>query len=198
MKYLKYLLIIGVLAIIASCSPIKNLYVPFSEAKQKHSIENDGVIRIYFDRMGFIYPDIEVCNKDFKKNNGKLNLYYSNHLPYYRQLCKQNNVNPLVANMDTVAPFEDPLQATLIKKYIDQINNNTDGKELVFIIHGYNEFPLDARDISSYEEMRATREALKLQFKNKEFQFVEIYWDGLSQEGGSKILRHSNSIRIWD
>jgi hypothetical protein len=49
------------------------------------------------------------------------------------------------------------LQAALLKKYTDDINKSSEHKELVFIIHGFNEYPLNARDSSSFEEMKVTR-----------------------------------------
>ena len=59
-------LLIALALLLLSCSPIKKLYVPFGEAKSIHASKNDDVIRIYFDRMGFIYPEMDFNNGEFK------------------------------------------------------------------------------------------------------------------------------------
>ncbi len=181
----------------SSCSPLKKLYVPFSEAKQVHSGFKDNIIRIYFDRMGFVYPDTQISYEDFKNNYGMLNLYYANNYPIYQEISRKNGIVPLTAKMDTTGPNEDPLQEYLLSSYANQINKLSKEKQVVFIIHGFNEYPLNKRDSSSFEEMRETREAIDRLFTGKKIQYVEVYWDGLSHEGGPKLLRYPNSIYIW-
>jgi hypothetical protein len=182
----------------SSCSPIKKLYVPFSEAKQLHAQSNDNITRIYFDRMGFVYPDLQIPYDDFKNNDGRLNLYYARNYPKYEVICRTNGIVPLQANFDTIAPNEDPLQEYLLSSYANQINNLSEEKEVVFIIHGFNEYPLNRRDSSSFAEMKETRDTMETLFKGRKFKYVEVYWDGLSQEGGPKLLRYPNSFKIWN
>jgi hypothetical protein len=57
--------IVLILSTFFSCTPIKKLYVPFSEAKLKYAELKDDVIRIYFDRFGFLYPDLNIPYSDF-------------------------------------------------------------------------------------------------------------------------------------
>ncbi|WP_339758453.1 hypothetical protein [Algoriphagus aquimarinus] len=174
------------------------MYVPFGEAKEFHNEEKDDVIRIYFDRMGFIYPDIPIKSEEFTRNDGRLNQLYANNLNLYGNACEVENTIPSDSNLNTIPPYEDPLQTALIQKYIKKINVASDNKELVFIIHGFNEYPLNARDSSSFEEMKQTRHVLERQTSEKELHFIEIYWDGLTQEGGAEFLRPINSFKIWN
>lgn len=182
---------------ISSCSPLKKLYVPFSEAKTKYEKLNDGVLRIYFDRLGFIYPDLEIKYETFKNSDGRLNNFYSQNRNEYEKLCRKYQVTPFLGDLNNVDASIEPIQRYLIQQYVNKINSFKKDRELIFIIHGFNEYPLEARDSSSFNSNFVTRKKIRAEYLDKDFYFVEIYWDGLSQEGGPKILNSLNSFKIW-
>lgn len=195
----------ALLFLLNACNSIQKLYIPMTESKD--SIERlhgtDEAVRIFFDRNGFIYPDfptnIKVTDADIKKRDSRLACYYQSNPLIYKSICDAYKIKTDI-DLKKLNASNDPLQQELISRQAAKINNISDAKTLVFIIHGYNKHPLKPLDRSAFRQFKINRDSIQGHFRSKEFQFVEIYWDGLSQSNGSKFFlsRAFNSFKIWD
>lgn len=183
--------------ILYGCNSLQRMYISFGSAKENSVHLNDGIIRIFFDRHGFIYPDHFVDDKSINESDSRLGNYYQNNKEVYNQICEAYKVNPYSGDLNIVKPKDEPLQESLIESYASKINFNQKGRDLVFIIHGYNENPTIPKNNTSVFENKVTRDSIKKIFPTKHFLFVEIYWDGLSADQGYSLLKAFNSIHIW-
>ena len=180
----KYILLLSVVGL--SCTPIKKLYNDFGADKQlKEYSAQYQPIRIYFDRWGAIYPQYTIQPSRFQDSCSVLERVYSD----VSELKSAYGAEGILYHEDasTKDNFE-LLQRYLVEKYVSNIDQAAKGKELVFLIHGYNNTAETA--FRSLEQLRV---AVAKRFPATHFQFVEIYWDGLHNEG-----RQINSFRIWD
>lgn len=197
MKTKLYILFLLTAFLFTSCNRINHLYIQFGEAKSKYQLENDSVLRVYFDRHGNIYPDTAIDDSTLRKNASILDLYYKNDPNKFVSLCiKEGIKHPDISRYsETLSQF----QSKLVQKYVSRINSMAYGKEVVFIIHGFNDHPTKG-EVNSFAENKATRNLIAHKFDNKHFLFVEVYWDGMSKENGNKCLlvESANSFKIWN
>lgn len=175
---------------IASCSPIKNLYNNFSDFKLHHEMqgEKNKTVRIFLDRWGDVYPDIAIEKKLFRDQYSVLEDYFR-YLGNLEQLYNRYHFpyNPPANDQDYKYKFnyvQDYLRSTLA----DSINILAENKKLVFLIHGYNNDPDSASKAFS-----TLRDKIASQDLDEQFQFVELYWDGLKD-----LDKLPNSSKIWD
>ncbi|MGB0870955.1 MAG: hypothetical protein ACPGSD_15290 [Flavobacteriales bacterium] len=184
---------------IISCKPIRQLHIPFSIAKEELSSKNDNVIRIYFDYLGSIYPNITIKDKEFREQANALSCYYYSNPKKINTISNQLDIptiNKDIYKCNEYKPYNDPIQKALIQNFADLINIKSKGKELIFIIHGFNTHPLDMRSSGAYQDMKKTREIINR--PNREIQFVEIYWDGFSDQYGSCLMESFHAMKFWD
>ncbi len=167
-----------------------------------------GVIKLYFDREGALYPpDVRINPYYFylQHLHQKKLAKYSNHeyatlesaLIKYDSLSAQAMRQQFKINFnDTVRLFL-RLQDVVRKSYIAEVEkslvaNNT--RDLVVFIHGFNDPTPDAY----YYSLRRNIEA---HLKNKPV-FIEVYWDGLTAMGDNPIFSNiwgyaqSNSAKV--
>jgi hypothetical protein len=191
---MKKLLFLFTLTFLMGCTPISKLYIPFGDAKLQHAQSKDAIVRLYFDRHGQLYPDIPIDDTLLQINSSLLTEYYHKNLKDYKAVCTELGVNG--GDQPTEGIIEE-IQNRLIQKKIGLINTNSTNKEIVFIIHGYNDHPLKKANDNTFVENKATEDAIIKKFPKRSFLFVEVYWDGLSKENGASFLTAVNSIRIW-
>jgi hypothetical protein len=173
-----------------ACTPIKKLYVDFGAAKKELARKNDGVTRIYFDRYGALYPDIDIADALMRKHDSRLESVYQNEPEIRKQVQGKYG---LPQDFTTEA-----LQQKLVRHATSLINLEVKGKELVFLIHGFNKHPLLPGNSSASVEFGLLRQAITSQFSQRRFHFVEIYWDGCSWANGPKRLTSFNTFKVWD
>ena len=155
----------------------QNNYIIFRPA------EKDGVVRIYLDREGNVYPAKDyVDSTKFGSVSGK-NPEYTNLKDYflkydkavYKQVLSDNNVTDFTA-----------LQDKLLNDCAVAVNKTLKpGQKLVVLIHGFNEYAAHAFD------------SLEIEINKHEgvqnITYLEVYWDGL------KAYREvpSDVFKIW-
>lgn len=202
-----FTLVVFVLCLISACNRIQRLYIQYGDAKQ--TIEkwgDDQVLRIYFDRQGFIYPDYHISDAALKSSDSRLGQFYENNEEVYRSICQQYQIPG--QNPEDINSMIDPLQKELVRRYVQQINEaNTVGTTLVFLVEGFNKHPVKGGEQveegksygknSGYGEYKAMRETISSRFPDRKFLFVEVYWDGMSKQNG-RPLRLWNTVKIWD
>lgn len=175
-----------------SCSPISKLYVKFGEAQPKLNDEaaKEGVIRLFFDREGQLYPGFRISNRAIKKSDSRLEYLYQRDTGIFHTALRTHNL-PTTASTEA-------LQSKLIEESIEEITRASAGKKLVFIIHGFNKHHSKPRKENAVAENAAMRERILNSYPGDSFQFVEIYWDGCSWANATKIQSPFNSIKIWN
>lgn len=177
--------------LVSNCS-YKRLYVKYGQTQQRFvdSSANDGVIRIAMDRFGTIYPGTEISDQLIKNSYSILNQVYQFN-PTVFEKALQNNQLPLGSTTDQ-------LQEKLIEQFSARINQAAQRKKIVFIIHGFNKHPFKPVNASAYKENRDMRKKIVDWYGSDSFQFVELYWDGLTWANTLKPLGAFVSIKIWD
>lgn len=188
---------LAILAMASVKDSITKLYVKFGEAKVKLAASAPpNVVRLYFDRYGFMYPDYPLDDHEIGINDSRLELLFKNNPDLYKTICNKEGIGGEVCNNNHDTD-KDPLQRKIIQNAIDSINSKGKEKKIVFLIHGFNKHPLLPIGKSSSDENQKMRQKLKEVYPAVNFLFVEIYWDGCTQVNG----QHSaalNSLKIWD
>lgn len=177
--------------LLSSCS-YKRLYVKYGQAQQRFvdSSRRDGVIRIMMDRFGTIYPGTEISDQIIKKHYSVLNQVYQFNSAVFERALQYNQL--------PAGSTPDQLQDKLIEKISTHINQAAQGKKLVFLIHGFNKHPFKPTNASAYQENRDMREKILERYQSDSFQFVELYWDGLTWANTVGVLGPFVSMKIWD
>ena len=189
----KHLVYSIVIILVLSCNSVHRMYVNFGTFKDEKSKLVDTTIRIYFDRKGFVYPNSPIDDHILRKSDSRLGCYYENYKNFYNNICASYSIKPDTGDLNLIKPYADHLQEAIINDYAKQINNLSTDRRVIFIIHGFNESPLD----NSALENKTTADSIKQIYNNKVFLFVDIYWDGLSAAQGISFLKPFNSLHIW-
>lgn len=170
--------------------------------------EEAGVVKLYFDREGKLYPpDVRINPYYFyleHLNKKKLERYSNpEYATLETALTKYDNLSREamrqqfnLTGVDSVRVFlrlQDAVRKSVISE-IEQklVTNNT--KDLIVMIHGFNDPIPDA----AYYSLRKNIEKY-LQSKPV---FIEVYWDGLTSLGDNPLLSNiwgyaqSNSAKV--
>ena len=199
----RQLIFCGIALMICACNGIQRLYTVFPEAREQIAAKpgSADVIRIYFDRVGYIYPavpGVPLTDQGLRYCDSRLARYYSTYPDQYEKICAFYHAaaDPV---SDTSNTYEISLQTALVKEYTDQINRQVKNRTLVFLIHGFNSNPLSPDGKGAYDEFKRTRDLITGHFKGRAFLFVEIYWDGLDDTNGfqNTVYSHLNDLKIW-
>ena len=199
---MKNFILIFILAL-SGCNCVKQLYIQFGEKKAviPTVATSENIIRIYFDRFGTIYPDVHIPDEPLKAVYSTLANLYRSDTSLYRNVCTRYGATKDPFLMDNTLFNYVSLQHKLVDGYADSINRMGKGKEVVFLIHGYNAYPYLENDTANVaQQFQCLRNQItnRLTENDKKFLFVEIYWDGLTEEGTRNLgLRWFNQKRIW-
>lgn len=196
------LCLLAILILAGIKDSISKLYVKFGAAKiELNNANPNNVIRLFFDRYGYLYPNYPIDDKIIQINDSRLEVVFKNNPDLYKDICQSESPdNPLLNSCNNHDTDKDPLQHTLINKAINSINKNAIDRKLIFIIHGFNKHPLLPENGSSSYENLILRNEIQKEFPVDSFLFVEIYWDGCSQVNGTQTILESsyNTFKIWD
>lgn len=170
--------------------------------------EEAGVIKLYFDREGKLYPpDIRINPYYFylEHLNKKKLARYSN--PEYatletaltkydslsREAMRQEFNLSGVENARVFSRLQEAVRKSVIAE-IDQKLQANNTKELIVLIHGFN----DPIPDGAYYSLRKNIE----KYLQKKPVFIEVYWDGLTSLGDNPLLSNiwgyaqSNSAKV--
>jgi hypothetical protein len=162
-------------------------------------IEEKGIVKIYLDREGDLYPpEVHITPFYFfledkygqKRKRTKKNEYASLRSAITERdsvTTQQLKEKYKLAELDYDPKDYDLLQTTIQKNYVKQLEENfaiNGSRHVVFLIHGFNDpnpdasFYLLRRSIYKYATDKPT--------------IVEVFWDGLNARGDNPILSN-----IW-
>jgi hypothetical protein len=173
--------------LLCGCSSIGVLYNDFGTLKeqQAYTAANEP-IRIYIDRHGDLYPDFRIKPELFLSEGSILDDVYTKDHTTLLNVFKGENIRYDTGK--TIDENKAVLQLHMDQKYIDLIDKASGTKTIVYLIHGYNNNA--ERASITFSRLRVALTQMKPEMN---FQFVEVYWDGLNN--GDKIF---NTVKIWD
>jgi len=171
-----------------------NYAVMLGEKNWNNKVEvkqnNCSVITIRIDGDGNYYPDVFIEDKSMKKSDGKLALWYQKNSKEYQAILAKHKITN-----DEQAIQE--LNKSIEKNFAQLIDSEAEGKEVVFIIHGYRKQMYKQKDnaLSTKENDIVER------YLGSNKVFVEIYWDSkhitlFKGAAGKKILRMMEASAI--
>ncbi len=175
---MKEIFVTALLGLLCSGLRAQDNYIVF----HPDTVYTSNIIRIYIDRAGNIYPpgtNVDtakfpcICRKD---------PHYANLRYYFRdydtitghRVCEHYNVT----NFDS-------LQSRLLATYADSVNKKLQGRKLVVLMHGFNDYA--TRGYDSIERSIERIEGLHRQL------YLEVYWDGLK----ASSERFKDVSKIW-
>ncbi|TXF77757.1 alpha/beta hydrolase [Chryseobacterium sp.] len=190
----KIFLGITMLLVLINCRMQRQVW--FSDIQRENRHKTDGITRIYIDKYGSIYPPDELVPRDaffdphglgteWKEIQGNGNLldYYRTHPLAYNALALKYGVHNTTADSTGF----NAVQKGIIKAYSDGLNQKLAASEsntLVILVHGFNE-PNATADFA------LLREKIR-EVNNRDFVYLEVYWDGLTANGKPPFL-----VGIW-
>lgn len=163
-------------------------------AKQSKSIEHSGVVKIYIDNRGSIYPEDKDIVK-FKPSDE--NLSEEGHNRLYRQfvlnkeLCKMYtdmSTSDLSLLCDATKDTDNHFNPMSNKKWLDAQTKlwkkkakeiyreaSKDNRDILFMIHGFNNtYSASSKSFNKLEEEITSMK----KHKGKVPLFVRVYWNG--------------------
>lgn len=155
--------------------------VLLQQLQTAHYAHNNDLVRVYIDKRGSIYPSYKffIPPSDFFIKKFKANKYGTLE-EYYTKDSIQLQKVAVHYELETNSFSE--LQEGILKEKVDEIKKVwNDNKELIFLIHGFN-------DPNPSAEFYLLRQKIEKQFPDREFSFVEIYWDGLTANNGNPMF----------
>jgi hypothetical protein len=173
----------------------------FGALQQTHRADTGAVVRIYFDKLGNLYPDkkIFIPYKTFfdpfsgkktiseKTASGNLETYYTTGGKRMKELAVFYDLQDV--QLATAKDSFYAVQGIIRKNIIDALQAAYNGealKTLVIFIHGFN----DADPTGDYQLVRnAIR---KNGLEQRGFVYLEVFWDGLTTNQGNPVYEN-----IW-
>jgi hypothetical protein len=157
-------------------------------------IEEPGIIKIYLDREGYLYPpEAHVTPHYFyllHQKSAKKNQNNPEYATVQYAVRKNDSLTKAyirqrynMPETDTSARYFMTLESTLRKLTLNKINTtiqNSNNKELVVLIHGFN----DPEPDSYYYSLRRTING----YLGKTPTYIEVYWDGLTSLGSNPAV----------
>lgn len=133
----------------------------------------DTGISIYFDYQGMLYPD-GLNDVKFREANYSIRNYLTVNKAYSDSLFSSFGVEHGNEISETSLA---QLNARMLVQKASEIHERTNGKLLLFGIHGYRKSYLETeKDVSSVREFTILDSNLTAN-KTPEFQLVKIFWD---------------------
>jgi hypothetical protein len=163
-------------------------YLWFTELQGAHGAENDHVLRVYFDRYGDVYPQKSIYihpdeflpgRPDDKLNHARLETYFTGNSAYLDEALAAYG---LPSTNNPKADY-DHLQLKIMNEYrlkLQQFSQQQTIQNLVVLVHGFN----DPNPTGTYQELRDFIRSEHFD-EHHEFAYLEVYWDGLTANGGS-------------
>lgn len=191
----RLLFALPVMILMMSLIPAKDQYVQFAEAKakmQQAPYNDPNVFRLYFDRMGFLYPDYNLTDAQLKASYSMLKGVYFNDNKLYNSICEAYRVKPK-ADVENLSTDNDPLQDAIVNGAAAHINEMSKNyTRLVVLIHGGNKAPMgEDGSGADFDKMRNT---ISNRLPGEKIMYVEIYWDGCHDNSATM----ANMDKVWE
>lgn len=164
--------------------------------------KTDGVIRIYIDKFGSLYPsiDVPIDSDQFKKagflQSGLKGRQACNLFGYFtsdpQRLSALTAAYHIPISGSPATDFQN-VQMQIVTGYVEAISAQVKEQQagmVVFLVHGFNE-PYPEADVN-YPTVEGSL-LLNPDAARQKPVFVEIYWDGLNAFGHATL----KEMRIW-
>lgn len=163
--------------------------------QRTHAVQDEKVVRVYFDKFGDLYPDkrLSIPFKSFfdpiekkspyKENleTGNLSYFYKVNQNDFKTLMDYYNVQPASTFDATFIKVQDEIE-TKNASILNQLLNASQQKTLVILIHGFN----DSDPTGDYQQIRDEINKLTT-INSKDLVYLEVFWDGLTANQGDPV-----------
>ena len=202
MKIFYKLFFIVPLVFLSSCLINRQRQVWLGALQQTHNSDTGAVVRIYFDKLGNLYPDKKqfIPYKNFfdprkgkhtiaeKHLNGNLEVFYTINRDKLKELSSFYSLKGEMVS--TAKDSFYAVQQLIRKKLIENLDASRDKNEiktLVVMIHGFN-------DIDPTGDYQMMRDAIRKNgYEKGGFTYLEVFWDGLTTNQGNPVYEN-----IWN
>lgn len=195
------LIFIAPLFFLSSCLINRQRQVWLGGLQQTHHADTGSVLRIYFDKLGNLYPDKKqfVPYKMFfdpqngkktiaeKTGTGNLETFYITNRSRLHELSSYYKLKgtDFTSAKDSFYAVQKIIRENVIEK-LNATGTRNNIQSVIVMIHGFN----DTDPTGDYQLMR---EAIRRNgYDNGGYIYLEIYWDGLTTNQGNPIYEN-----IW-
>lgn len=162
-------LVIGIVLVFLSFQTSFGQHVLFGE-RNRPLHENN----LFFDKEGFLYPEIFISDSSLAAANNSLRLWYQKNTLVTDSLLNHFGISHHSTVIDNL--FAIQLNDSIISEKARFLSKNL--TSLTFVIHGFRKnFKETGIDVSSVTEFQLFNEAIERY--NSEFVSISVYWDGL-------------------
>jgi len=162
-------LVIGIVLVFLSFQTSFGQHVLFGE-RNRPLHENN----LFFDKEGFLYPEIFISDSSLAAANNSLRLWYQKNTLVTDSILNHFGISHHSTVIDNL--FAIQLNDSIISEKARFLSKNL--TSLAFVIHGFRKnFKETGIDVSSVTEFQLFNEAIERY--NSEFESISVYWDGL-------------------
>ncbi len=201
MNFIKNIFLSFSLFFLSSCLMNRQRQVWLGALQQTHNSDTGEVVRVYFDKMGNLYPDKKqfIPYKNFfdvkngkktiaeKLRNGNLEEFYITNPNKLKELSSFYNLtgSSISSAKDSFYAVQQLIRNKIIER-LDFKKNSNDSKSVVVMIHGFN-------DTDPTGDYQLVRDAIRDNgYEKGHLIYLEVYWDGLTTNQGNPIYEN-----IW-
>jgi hypothetical protein len=161
--------IIGIVVVFLSFQPIFGQHVLFGERNRALHKNN-----LFFDKEGFLYPEIFISDASLVAANNSLRLWYQSNTLVTDSLLNHFGIHHNSSSIDNQVVIQ--LNDSIVSEKARFYSRNTNA--LTFVIHGFRKnFKETGIDVSSVTEFQLFNEEIERYYS--EFESISVYWDGL-------------------
>jgi hypothetical protein len=160
---------VGIVVVFLSIQPIFGQHVLFGE-RNRLLHENN----LFFDKEGFLYPEIFISDSSLASANNSLRLWYQSNILVTDSLLNHYGIRHHSSSIDNQVAIQ--LNDSLVSEKARFFSTNYNA--LNFVIHGFRKnFNETGIDVSSVTEFQLFNE--EIERYHSEFESISVYWDGL-------------------
>jgi hypothetical protein len=135
---------------------------------------NPGSIKIFFDKEGWIYPNLRIENTSLANCNSSLKDWYAKHPLDFVKIASMYRCLFDDFNERNASQLNDSISSVLVRAI-----KSTKQGSVTFLLHGFRKaFVSKNSDTDSQEDFKLLKETF-LKFHSKGTEIVEVYWDGM-------------------
>lgn len=131
---------------------------------------------LYFDKNGWIYPDIFISDPSLDSAQASLSNWYLLHPKQFAKLCVNYQCMVFSSIENRMSNLNDSLLMEKARR-INKLAENT--RSISFLIHGYRKSMQSINgEYTSDDDFRCMKSSL-IPYQNSSTTYVDIHWDGM-------------------
>ncbi|MBT8218567.1 MAG: alpha/beta hydrolase [Bacteroidia bacterium] len=138
---------------------------------------SENTTRIFFDRNGELYPEMDIPDKELMENGSALQTYFSNNTSTFVEVLQAYEIHGVTDYSDAIyRKLQDAIQQRMLYELHTHL---TEDKELFVLVHGFRK-PMQSRSRSSSAraDNQHVKSAISTYRPEADIHYLEVYWDG--------------------